>query len=153
MIDMNEFNLYLDGIKPAVLVNLVRRKDFEELQKKVSENRTLNYFTKNIGHGSIVFADKPIPDNMNNEELGLFLGYPPKACKKFGDTSIKDWSLVSNEQLLFVNYGGLKFTSYPETIAEDLIWLKERYPEIECYPKIDSINTFTNGKFVSRVEF
>jgi hypothetical protein len=60
----------------------------------------------------------------NHKELGEILGFPPKAIKNFTD-------IYNNIELqtskIGVNYGGMTFMSYEDSIIDDLLWLKRKY--------------------------
>lgn len=57
-------------------------------------------------------------------QYGLFMGYPPKACEFFPKKSF-GVSLIEN---IIINYNGMAFASYVETIEEDLEWLFKNKP-------------------------
>lgn len=56
------------------------------------------------------------------EDLGTLLGYPPSAVKAFTGT-MTNWNLS-----IMVNYSGLIFKSFKDTIFEDITWLFENKP-------------------------
>ena len=56
------------------------------------------------------------------KDLGLILGYPPEAVKVFDDINT-DWSSP-----IMVNYCGLIFRSFENTLAEDIHWLFKNKP-------------------------
>lgn len=58
-------------------------------------------------------------------DYGLFMGYPPKACEYFPKKVYAQPEDIDN---FIVNYGGMFFASYPETIEDDIEWLFENKP-------------------------
>lgn len=63
-------------------------------------------------------------------KYGLFMGYPPKACelfpqKTYGKKKEGNFKQVEN---IFINYNGMVFASYVESIEEDLEWLFKNKP-------------------------
>lgn len=57
-------------------------------------------------------------------DLGLFLGFPPKACEYFPQKTFG----VKVLENIFINYNGMVFASYVETIEDDFKWLFENRP-------------------------
>lgn len=60
-------------------------------------------------------------------QYGLLMGYPPKACEFFPQ---KTYDVENGKQIenIFINYNGMVFASYVETINEDFEWLFANKP-------------------------
>lgn len=63
--------------------------------------------------------------HMVSTEYGIFMGYPPKACKYFPMKVQVELEEIDN---FLVNYGGMFFASYLETIEDDINWLVKNKP-------------------------
>lgn len=59
----------------------------------------------------------------DDEKIGMFLGFPPAAIRNFAKLqNDKDCGLY--EKRVGVDYAGIRFMSYEDSILEDLKWLK-----------------------------
>lgn len=70
---------------------------------------------------------------LKNEEFGLLMGYPPAACAAFN-------SNYNLNTAIFVSWNGMFFSSYPDTLKDDVLWLLENKPlqagdffVVDCY--------------------
>lgn len=59
--------------------------------------------------------------NLDNLNMGRLLSYPPKAVELFSDKSY----IKTNFNKIYINYCGIIFMSYNESIIDDLIWLND----------------------------
>lgn len=59
-----------------------------------------------------------------HEEVGIFLGFPPKASRYFPIKKKENESHIN----IPINYGGMFFASYKETIQDDVNWLLKNKP-------------------------
>lgn len=89
---------------------------------------------------------------MVDEAIGNLLGFPPKATKLFRDKA------NNGAENILVNFCGMYFASYPESIKEDIDWLFKNKPLINGeiirikhesftigeYNWLESINTTVN---------
>jgi hypothetical protein len=60
----------------------------------------------------------------NDEKIGMFLGFPPAAVRNFAKLQ-KDKECGLYERRVGVDYAGIRFMSYEDSILEDLKWLKD----------------------------
>ena len=78
---MKEIKLFLDGIKPSLLLKTVN-KDLEDFNKKEVD-------------GGFIISRTDIPESFTAKTLGIYLGYYPKSCENFFFNKIKlFWILV-----------------------------------------------------------
>ena len=76
-----EIKLFLDGIKPSLLLKTVN-KDLEDFNKKEVD-------------GGFIISRTDIPESFTAKTLGIYLGYYPKSCENFFFNKIKlFWILV-----------------------------------------------------------
>lgn len=81
---------------------------------KEDKDTFTNYFLEYVQKNKV---------SMVSTEYGLIMGYPPKACKCFSAKA--DLEEIDN---FLINYGGMFFASYLETIEDDVKWLFENKP-------------------------
>lgn len=60
----------------------------------------------------------------NDEKIGMFLGFPPAAVRNFAKLQ-RDRDCGLYERRVGVDYAGIRFMSYEDSILEDLKWLKD----------------------------
>ena len=63
-----------------------------------------------------------------HEELGLLLGFPPKATSMFPIAVGDEWDFSNN---IGVTFQGMYFMSYKQTLKDDFDWLLENKPLVD----------------------
>ena len=110
---VNEFTLFKDNIKPAILSN---KESLAKYDININDYYSIKY--KNsilVSHNKIDIIDNDVV------LLGKSLGYYPKACELF-----KKIDFHKNEIIEYINFNGIYFnTSY--LYNECLEWCKKQY--------------------------
>lgn len=122
----------------------------------------IHFDIKNRNNGNIIiFKNNEVKDNFVNEFeailkeeketnilnlpkrhmlVGNYIGFPPKAVEYF---SYEKYKTINNRPInISINYYGLYFASYPETIDEDVKWLENTYGKKFINNAIDQLNTY-----------
>lgn len=81
--------------------------------------------------------------------LGTLLGFPPKACAKFSKMEFAERSSIT------VNYCGILFRSFPDTLDDDILWLlQNKKPTMDKNFNLSIEAEKVNGyRFTTKVEF
>lgn len=76
--------------------------------------------------------------------LGTLLDYPPKACKEFSKMNFND------DENIAVNYCGIGFRSFKDTVLDDILWLFEnRKPDKVKNIRLTVTGTVNKGYRIS----
>ncbi|AEO93370.1 gp108 [Bacillus phage G] len=111
---------------------LIKKKYFRKkvIKDKGTKNEYVSYFFFRYKEDKMLFMKEYYKklsktDGIReiHDKIGLLFGYPPKAVQKFHS---RDYT--SN---IYFNFCGMVFSSYPETIIEDVKWLLLNKPLIE----------------------
>lgn len=116
--------LELDNVMPyEKIIKRLKKKYIYEKITNIKGNSNYYFFKQEKDRD--YFCEHIAPFAKENKipkistEYGLFMGYPPKACEYF-PTKTFGINVVEN---LLINYNGMNFASFPETIKEDFEWL------------------------------
>lgn len=123
---INEIQLFVDDIKPALLIT---KKNYE---KNIEVLKNYNYI-KEFKSGYLISKEDV---DIENKLLGDILGYPPMCVRTFEKKRIEP----KKEKMTsyFLNYGGINFNCFNH-YEEALEWCNNQYKEkmLEKYGKIE----------------
>ena len=101
-----------------------------------------NNFVKEF---KVILEEEKQNDTLNIEKrhmlVGNYMGFPPKAVEYFSCEKYKTKDTNSPINIS-MNYYGLYFASYPETIEEDIKWLEDTYSKKFINNTIDQLKTY-----------
>ncbi|MDF2879655.1 MAG: hypothetical protein K0R54_212 [Clostridiaceae bacterium] len=116
-----EIDLFLNGIKPAILFQNIGRK--EEVKKSIIDKfSSMGFYVKEIGDSLLVVRDMK---QLEEKRLGVILGYYPKAVDAFMSGKRRD---SKTGKSVLINYCGIQFNTY-DYFEESLAWCNEAYGE------------------------
>lgn len=130
--------LFLNGIKPGILVASIKHNIADIIQKKEIGLTTLGddlFHIVNKNYPYVVFDDNKIAIFFQNEKMkksfnkktiddlniGLALGYPKSATKYYGKRDVTSMDFVG------LNFHGIQFATHRDLIDENVRWLNRKY--------------------------
>lgn len=123
---INEIQLFVDDIKPALLIT---KKNYE---KNIEVLKNYNYI-KEFKSGYLISKEDV---DIENKLLGDILGYPPMCVRTFEKKRIEP----KKEKMTsyFLNYGGINFNCF-NYYKEALEWCNNQYKDkmLKKYGKIE----------------
>lgn len=124
----SELKLFLDDIKPAILIS--------KKQYKSNEDKLKSFNIKQQGRDYLIYRDGVDL----TQPLGVILGYHPESVKLFSDNNFAKRTDIIQKVIKsnFINYNGIHFNCY-DKFNEALEWCNKTYGKkmIEKYGKID----------------
>lgn len=126
--DIQEITLFFEKVKPAILLD-------SEITIKMNTVESYFYIPVNYGFETahLLCHDEESKINFlsskkdtleeSNRLLGTILGYPPAAVEDF----IKLNKSKNYENWLHINYHGIIFGCYKESVSSCTSWLEEKY--------------------------
>lgn len=126
---VDEFTLFINGIKPAILLQTKNKED-----KRIKILNKMNVVMKEDDNSYLVTRNKK---QLEEKKLGVMLGYYPKSVDKFMEVKKQGIELVSNYNI-FINYNGI-FFNVMGYFDEALEWCNQVYREkmIKKFGKVD----------------
>ncbi|MFC7442216.1 hypothetical protein [Laceyella putida] len=134
---MKDIESFLQGYKPALLTNphyqlyhaadLLKLSTYPSTKVKIHKMDQLLYFQTKAEKQRFLQQTHPLlPDSpCYHREVGLALGFPPKAVEYYVTTMHHE---SVDEQKVYLEYCGIGFVTSIDYMMEDIQWLWQHVP-------------------------
>lgn len=129
---ITEEELFLKGIKPAILYQNIKNNNFRNKIHKMYSSKEF----KIIDFKDDILITRNSKFELKTENLGYILGYFPKSVDSFMSKNPK--RRIIKNQSVFINYNGIHFNTM-EYFDEALEWCHEMYRKnmLKTFGKIE----------------